>query len=81
MHGEAELDRRGPCGSELSTQWGTTVEALPPAHAGVAAGSQIFMHTFPWSVSHVTAWHVSGAGLPQGPRGTGPKAISVVRRQ
>ena len=31
MHGEAELDRRGPCGLDLSTQWGTIGEGLPPA--------------------------------------------------
>ncbi len=29
-HGEAGLDRRGPCGLELNTQWGSTGETIPP---------------------------------------------------
>ncbi len=56
--GPGGMGRRGStgeaCGLGLSTQWRTTGEALPPAHAGLAAGPQVSMHPPPLSMSSIS---------------------------
>ncbi len=61
------IGRRGStgeaCGLGLSTQWGTIAEALPSAHAGVAAGSPS-LHAPP---SLVFVVRLSATGLARPP--------------
>ncbi len=44
-HGEAGLDRRGLCVLELSAQWGTTGEALPPVCVNTPGSRRVELQT------------------------------------
>ena len=83
-----ESDRRGPCGLELSSQWGTIGEALPLTCVNTSGsrrdppslrrgGGTVADENPPGPFS--SASHVCGRGLPQGTQG--PIHVSLVRSQ